>query len=525
MLRPGARAFAGVSLERAQEEWERRVGPFGMDRFLLSEQLVQLVTDIERAGSQELGLQVFSDARARRNTFHAAVHGVENTLFLAFALNLDWADRLGADAFCTLAGQLIAPEILGGEHLYRMLHVALPGSTLRLGNGAYALRQEVEVSGRLSLEGAGGTQVLLEHNLVFLVGTRIRNILFLNQTARALELQLNGVGWKEDFRLANVACLGVGLRAQYCGLVHLSRLSVCDALVGLRVFHVRQLVLDGDEAFKSLVHRCQRAFYIAETDTARLSDTVVQFAEEVLDVHVLTGFEARRCTFKLSLHLGEAVLPEGRLPAFVDTVIVVENDSLELGAAEGGRRYLRGMNTAGRFPFQDEAMRRAFANMGELGLLRPGRAAAIQERLARPSEAVMRDTTGGRRVPKTSLLERAPDVDYYYRALEGGPEHRVSAVEWFLRQARAADKTLFNVQAPAPPEGLEGRLLADEKECLADRIHAWRLRAAGFEDTVDRGSVLAWALDKERELLHAECLQMAMASLGAGDVGRKGGGK
>ena len=523
MLRPGAGAFSGVSLERAQDEWQRRVGPFGVDRFVLSGHLVQLVTDIERAGSPELGLKLFRHAKARPSTFFNVVHGVENTLFLAFALNLDWPDRLGPDAFCTLAGQLIAPEILGGEHLYRMLHVALPGSTLRLGNGSYALRREVEVTERLSLEGALSTEVLLEHNLIFLVGTRIRNILFLNQTARSLELQLNGVGWKEDFRLANVACCGVGLRAQYCGLVHLSRLSVCDALIGLRVFHARQLVVDGDAAFKSLIHRCQRAFYIAETETARLSDTVVQFAEEVLDVHVRTGFEARRCTFKLSMHLGEAVMPEGRLPTFVDTAIVVENDSLDLGTVEGGRRTLCGMNTAGRFPFQDEAMRRAFATMGDTGLLRPGRAAELQERLARASEAAMLDTTGGRRVPKTSLIQRPPDVDYYYRALEDGPAQRLPALEWYLRQARAADKMLLHVQAP--PEGLEGRLLAHEKECLSDRVHAWRLGGGTVEAAQDRAGVLAWAFDKERESLHAECLKLARASLDNGNIGRNDGTK
>ena len=121
MLRPGAGAFSGVSLERAQDEWQRRVGPFGVDRFVLLGHLVQLVTDIERAGSPELGLKLFRHAKARPSTFFNVVHGVENTLFLAFALNLDWPDRLGPDAFCTLAGQLIAPEILGGEHLYRML--------------------------------------------------------------------------------------------------------------------------------------------------------------------------------------------------------------------------------------------------------------------------------------------------------------------------------------------------------------------------------------------------------------------
>lgn len=525
MLRPGAGAFRRVSLDRAQEHWEERVGAFSLDRFLLSGHVTQIVLDVERSGSPEEGRRIFSDAK-EDFCFRSGVYGVENALFLAFALGMHWPHLLGVEAYCTLARELIYPEILGSKQLEFMLAVALPGSTLRLDNGPYVLRQETEVTYNINLEGGSGSSTIqLEANLTFAVAVRIQNVVFVNRTERALELQVRGSGWKGGFALINVSCLGVTVRANCCQQLYIKGLHVSDALVGLRAFQVGKLVLDGDPVYKSLITRCQRAFYIYGSETVTLSHTVVQYAEEVFDVHVKGEFQASRCTFQLSLHLGEIRMPEGWLPTFAGTTIAVMNDALDVGPDCATPRILPAMNTEPRRPFTDEAMRRAFGELYSPDRIRPERAAALLERLTSPlpeGPAELVDTTGGTRIPKRSSFEREPEYDLFFRALQDGPGVRVRAVDWYIGQVVSPPKMLSHKQEAAP--AIDEKLLAHETESLADRIHAWRLQAwpppaVEVEPTMGEGgrneqeAALAWAVGRERQILHLECLEMARASL------------
>jgi hypothetical protein len=523
-------ACADVSLDRAREDWARLVAVPGLEPFVPSEETTSLVTDVERAGSQEHGLRIYKEARVRHSFFRGIVYGVEQVLFLAFALHLDWAHKLGTEAFCALARELVAPEILGGEHLYRMLHTALPGSTLLLKCGTYHLREEIEVTTRINLLGTGGTQILLDRRLWFLAGTTIRNVMFRNPYDRATELLLQGVGWHDHFRLENVSCFGVALRAQYCSTVHLLQVHVCDALVGLRVFHVRRLILDGSDVFKSHIARCQRALYIAETDSVRLCDTVVVDCGSVLDVHVLRAFEAWNCQFSYCIRLGEINMFEGKQPTLVGNRIRVLHDQLLLGPVDGDKRVLTGMNTAPPDPAFDRLMLAKLAGKRfDLGddpaPLLPRRASTLQERLVQALNttreprglADVHEPPGWKPVPTTSSRQHTQDIDYYFRAMDEGPAARVRPSAWYIGQLVAEarrmttpqDKMLFHVETPI--YAIETSLLDYEKESLDDRVRAWLTKAVprqASDDATDK-QLLAWALDKEYEILCSECVKTA----------------
>jgi hypothetical protein len=524
MLALGDDCLRDICLPRAQADWNRDVGDFGMKRFGISAQLLAFVAELERATTHEQRLSIFKETKARSHVFREISYGVENTLFLAFALNLEWAQRLGPSAFCTLSRELLAPEILGGEHLLYMLSNALPVSTLRLAGQSYTLSHEVEVTVRIHIQGSEGTEIRLENNIAFLMGTNIQNVLLHNSTERTVELQLQGVGWNDNFRLDNVTCVGVTLRAQYCDSVHLNHVTITDAPVGLRVFHVGRLILDGDRVHKSMIKRCERAFYMSETKLVRICDTTVSYVNEVFDIFVLNAFEVRGCDFRTSLTLGEVCMLEGRKPVLVDNSINVVNDTLLVGLVTGPKRAIHGMNTEPARDLEDGMLRRFFENKYDRSVLLPTRTAALQKRLVGAGDvpAPRLDSTGWKPVPKTSEAGRPEDVDYYYRALERGPALRTHPCLWYIRQVAGMDQMLCHEDTPVPL--LEETLVSHEKESLNDRIHAWlsKTEPQPAPSTMADKEALAWALDREREILHQNCLAMVRAAAEASRRGVQG---
>jgi hypothetical protein len=132
-------------------------------------------------------------------------------------------------------------------------------------------------------------------------------------------------------------------------------------------------------------------------------------------------------------------------------------------------------------------------------------------------------------VPTTSSRQHTQDIDYYFRAMDDGPAVRVRPSAWYIgqlvaearRMSTPQDKMLFHVETPI--YAIETSLLDYEKESLDDRVRAWLTKAVprqASDDTSDK-QLLAWALDKEYEILCSECVKTARDACNGQHVGHQ----